>query len=68
VQELVDELLACAPLAVGLAKRVMDASARPAIAATLELEVLSQERCLASEDFGEGIRAVVEKRAPRFGA
>ena len=30
------ELLACAPLAVGLAKRVIDASARPALAATLE--------------------------------
>ena len=28
-QALVDELLACAPVAVGLAKRVMDASARP---------------------------------------
>src|SRR5919201_1949970 len=33
-EQLVDELLACAPLAVGLAKRVMDASARPALAAT----------------------------------
>ena len=30
-QALVDELLACAPVAVGLAKRVMDASARPAL-------------------------------------
>jgi enoyl-CoA hydratase/carnithine racemase len=68
VQELVDELLACAPLAVGLAKRVMDASARPAIATTLELELVSQERCLASDDFREGIRAAAEKRAPRFGA
>ena len=28
-QKLIDELLACAPVAVGLAKRVMDASARP---------------------------------------
>ena len=28
-QTLVDELLACAPVAVGLAKRVMDASAKP---------------------------------------
>ena len=39
VTQLVDELLACAPLAVALAKRVMDASARPALATTLELEV-----------------------------
>jgi enoyl-CoA hydratase/carnithine racemase len=38
-QKLIDELLACAPVAVGLAKRVMDASARPRAGATLELEV-----------------------------
>src|ERR671925_1793275 len=50
---LVDELLACAPVAVGLAKRVMDASARPALTATLELEVQVQERCAASADFAE---------------
>jgi enoyl-CoA hydratase/carnithine racemase len=66
VQQLVDELLACAPLAVGLAKRVLDASARPALAATLELEVLSQERCAASPEFAEGVRAVAEKRQPQF--
>ena len=61
-----DELLACAPLAVALAKRVMDASARPALAATLELEVVSQERCAASADFAEGARAFAEKREPEF--
>jgi enoyl-CoA hydratase/carnithine racemase len=66
VQQLADELLACAPVAVGLAKRVMDASARPALAATLELEVLSQERCAASADFAEGVRAFAEKRQPQF--
>src|SRR5215207_6229266 len=65
-QKLIDELLACAPLAVGLATRVMDASARPALAATLELELVSQERCVASADFAEGISAAAEKRAPRF--
>jgi enoyl-CoA hydratase/carnithine racemase len=66
VQQLADELLACAPLAVALAKRVMDASARPALAATLELEVVSQERCAASTDFAEGARAFAEKRQPQF--
>jgi enoyl-CoA hydratase/carnithine racemase len=66
VQQLADELLACAPLAVALAKRVMDASARPALAAPLELEVLSQERCAASTDFAEGARAFAEKRQPQF--
>jgi enoyl-CoA hydratase/carnithine racemase len=66
-QALADELLACAPIAVGLAKRVMDASARPALAATLELEITAQERCIGTEDFAEGARAVAERRAPSFG-
>ena len=65
-QALVDELLACAPVAVGLAKRVMDASARPALAATLELEVTMQERCAATADFAEGAAAFREKRQPEF--
>jgi enoyl-CoA hydratase/carnithine racemase len=66
VRALVDELLACAPVAVGLAKRVMDASAKPALAATLELEVTMQERCAATADFAEGAAAFREKRQPEF--
>lgn len=48
VQGLVDELLAHSPVAVGRAKRVMDASARPALAQTLEMEVSVQEYCVAA--------------------
>ncbi|HEX2086169.1 MAG TPA: enoyl-CoA hydratase/isomerase family protein [Solirubrobacteraceae bacterium] len=65
-QQLVDELLACAPTAVGLAKRVMDAAAKPALAATLEHEVTVQQICAESEDFTEGTRAFAEKRQPAF--
>jgi enoyl-CoA hydratase/carnithine racemase len=47
-QQLVDELLANSPVAVGRAKRVLDASARPALAQTLELEIAVQEYCVAA--------------------
>ena len=64
--QLVNELLACAPIAVGLAKRVMDAAAKPALTATLELEVVAQQVCAASADFAEGANAFREKRQPEF--
>jgi enoyl-CoA hydratase/carnithine racemase len=65
-EALVGELLACAPLAVGHAKRVIDAAARPALAATLEQEGTVQELCASTEDFAEGARALSEKRQPEF--
>ena len=63
---LVAELLACAPVAVGLAKRVIDAAAKPALAATLEQEVTIQQICAESADFAEGTSAFTEKRQPEF--
>ena len=66
VAELVGELLACAPVAVGLAKRLIDASARPALSTTLELEVAAQELCARSDDVREGVQAAAERRAPEF--
>jgi enoyl-CoA hydratase/carnithine racemase len=60
------ELLACAPLAVGLAKRVMDAAAKPALSSTLEQEVIAQTLLAGSDDFAEGTRAFRDKRDPEF--
>ena len=65
-EALCNDLLACAPLAVGLAKRVMDAAAKPALAATLEQEVTCQQLLAASDDYAEGARAFQEKRDPEF--
>jgi enoyl-CoA hydratase/carnithine racemase len=47
-EALVEELLANSHVAVGRAKRVIDASARPALAQTLEMEVSVQEYCVAA--------------------
>ncbi len=47
-QVLVDELLANSHVAVGRAKLVMDASARPTLSRTLEMEVAVQEYCVAA--------------------
>jgi enoyl-CoA hydratase/carnithine racemase len=63
---LVGELLACAPLPVGLAKAIMDAAALPALEGTLEQEVTAQELCATSDDFREGVRAFAERRRPQF--
>jgi enoyl-CoA hydratase/carnithine racemase len=64
--ELTAELLGCAPLAVGLAKRLVDAAARPARSTTRELVIAAQEQCARSEDVKEGVRAAAERRAPQF--
>jgi enoyl-CoA hydratase/carnithine racemase len=65
-EQLCNELLACAPIAVGLAKRVIDSAAKPALAQTLEQEVTAQTVCAASDDFAEGSRAFLDKRDPEF--
>jgi enoyl-CoA hydratase/carnithine racemase len=64
--QLANELLACAPMAVGLSKRIMDTAAKPAFGSTLEQEGKAQEFLAHTEDFAEGTRAFREKRDPEF--
>jgi enoyl-CoA hydratase/carnithine racemase len=64
--QLVGELLACAPRAVAAAKRLLDSVAKPTLSTSLEMEVVAQEVCASSEDFAEGARALAEKRQPAF--
>ena len=64
--QLVNELLACAPRAVALAKRVLDAAAKPMLEDSLLREVDAQEQLAGSEDFAEGTRAFLDKRQPEF--
>lgn len=54
---LVDELLTCSTVANGLAKRVIDAATKPALAATLEQELTAQLVCIESDRFRAGIDA-----------
>jgi enoyl-CoA hydratase/carnithine racemase len=64
-QELVDELLANSHVAVGRAKRVLDASARPALAQSLEMEISVQEYCIAA--LRESAREQAEAQEPVAG-
>jgi len=65
-QALVDELLANSSIAVGQAKRVMDASARPALAETLEMELSVQEYCVAARREGAPQTEEREERQPEL--
>jgi enoyl-CoA hydratase/carnithine racemase len=64
--DLVEELLAAAPLAVGLSKGVLDNVAKPTLAASLELEVTTQQSLVGSDDFREAGAAFMEKRKPNW--
>jgi enoyl-CoA hydratase/carnithine racemase len=66
-EQLVNELLACAPQAVAHAKRVIDAAAKPDLKNSLDREVEAQAELAASDDFAEGAKAFLEKRQPEFG-
>lgn len=58
------EIAAAAPLAVGMAKRVIDGLAD--LDRGLQLEAWAQSQLFQSDDFMEAIRAFMERRAPDF--
>jgi enoyl-CoA hydratase/carnithine racemase len=60
------EIAANAPLAVGLAKRLIDVGASVDKHSFLQLELLAQSILVRTEDAREGARALAERRSPRF--
>jgi methylglutaconyl-CoA hydratase len=65
-QELADELAACAPLSIAMAKRAIDEGVDLPMADALALERRCYDVTLMSDDRNEGLRAFAEKRPPRF--
>jgi enoyl-CoA hydratase/carnithine racemase len=60
------EVAANAPLAVGLAKRLIDLGSSVDTQTFLQMELLAQSILLRTDDAREGARALAERRPPRF--
>ncbi len=65
-EELAREMTRNAPIAVGLAKRIIDQGYGLDKMTFQELEVLAQSSLLMTEDFREGASALAQRREPRF--
>jgi len=66
VDALVDELLACSPLAFRVAKQALHAAMEVPLSAGLAMEGRMYGFLRTTEDFHEGVQAFIEKRRPRF--
>jgi 2-oxoglutaroyl-CoA hydrolase len=66
VDRLVDELAALSPLALSVAKRVLNQAYDAPLHVGLELEGFAYGFLRTSHDFREGVEAFVQKRPPRF--
>ena len=66
VERLVDELLPLSPLALAVAKRVLNHAHDGPLALGLEIEGLAYGLLRSTDDFREGVEAFGAKRAPRF--
>jgi len=65
-EELAREMARNAPLAVGLAKRIIDRGHGLDKMIFMELEALGQSALLLTEDFAEGAQALAQRRDPKF--
>jgi enoyl-CoA hydratase len=61
-----NQLAKCAPLAVGVAKRIIDMGMDVNLMTALDMTGIAQQELLCSIDFQEGIKAFTEKREPLF--
>jgi len=66
VDALIDELKALSPLALSMAKRVLNHAYDGPLGLGLEVEGLAYGLLRSSHDFQEGVHAFVEKRKPQF--
>jgi 2-oxoglutaroyl-CoA hydrolase len=66
VARLVEELRPLSPLALAMAKRVLNLAYETPLGTGLELEGLAYGLLRSSHDFREGVEAFDEKRPPRF--
>jgi 2-(1,2-epoxy-1,2-dihydrophenyl)acetyl-CoA isomerase len=64
---LAEQIAAGPPVALRLAKRLLNRGAVSDLRTAIDEEALSQAIAITSEDHQEGLRAFFEKRAPRFG-
>ena len=66
VDRLVEELARHSPLALAMAKRVLNQAYEGPLAQGLELEGLAYGLLQQTRDFREGVESFVEKRPPEF--
>jgi 2-(1,2-epoxy-1,2-dihydrophenyl)acetyl-CoA isomerase len=66
VQEWAARLSASAPLALSMAKRLLNSSSSVSMNEALEREAVAQNVAFSSADMAEAMRGFVERRPPEF--